>query len=149
MKDRLDVRAFALAASDGWLGRVVLAALIVIGSTMLTSGIVVAFVVRIPAGYFLASGGTAPRAFESRLAKVGYLVGKNLLGLALVGAGLVMALPGVPGQGLLTMLVGLMLVDLPGKRRFELAVVRRPAVRRALDAIRARFDQPPLELDGS
>lgn len=143
------VLVLALGSSELTPSRIALGALVFVGSTLLTSALVVAFVVRIPAGYFLARGGTAPRAFESRVAKAAYLISKNLLGLALLALGVVMALPGIPGQGLLTMLVGLMLLDVPGKRRVELAVVRRPPVRRALDAIRARFDQPPLELDGS
>jgi hypothetical protein len=61
--------------------------------------------------------------------------------------GFVMALPGVPGQGILTMLIGLTLVDFPGKRSLEQRLVRRPSVRRALDKVRARFGHPPLELD--
>ena len=34
----------------------------------------------------------------------------------LVLLGLVMALPGIPGQGLLTMIVGITMIDFPGKR---------------------------------
>jgi hypothetical protein len=45
---------------------------------------------------------------------VGFL--RNLLGLALVGLGALLSLPAVPGQGLLTIFAGLMLMDLPGKR---------------------------------
>ena len=34
----------------------------------------------------------------------------------LILLGLVMALPGIPGQGVLTMIVGLTMIDFPGKR---------------------------------
>src|SRR4051812_12807657 len=44
------------------------------------------------------------------------IVGKNVAGVVMVLAGLVMTLPGVPGQGILTMIIGLTLVDFPGKR---------------------------------
>ena len=72
---------------------------------------------------------------------------KNLLGLVLVGLGVVMSLPGVPGQGVLTILLGVMLLDFPGKRRLELMLVSRPRVFRAINRLRARFDKPPLILD--
>jgi hypothetical protein len=75
------------------------------------------------------------------------LVGKNLAGVVLVLLGLIMALPGVPGQGLLTALIGLTLLSFPGKRRVERRFVRIPALLRAINRLRARFARPPLELD--
>lgn len=131
-----------------WTARgVALGVLVALLSTLVTSALVVAFVVRLPADYFLATGGVEQRAFSSPYRRLLYRVWKNLLGFLLVCIGLVMALPGVPGQGLLTMLVGLMLLDVPGKRRLELACVRRPLVLRALNRIRGRFDRPPLEVE--
>jgi hypothetical protein len=43
---------------------------------------------------------------------------KNLLGYALIVAGIVMSVPFIPGQGILTLFVGLAIADWPGKRRF-------------------------------
>ncbi|HYG08570.1 MAG TPA: hypothetical protein VD835_01220, partial [Pyrinomonadaceae bacterium] len=65
----------------------------------------------------------------------------------LVLFGVLMSLPGVPGQGVLTILMGVMLLDFPGKRRLELKLVSRPNVLRAINRIRQRFDRPPLQLD--
>ncbi|HEX4405955.1 MAG TPA: hypothetical protein VH560_14055 [Polyangia bacterium] len=73
-------------------------------------------------------------------------VGKNLAGVVLVLLGIVMALPGVPGQGILTMIIGLTLLDFPGKRAFERRLVSRPFILRQLNALRARFRRPALEL---
>jgi hypothetical protein len=73
-------------------------------------------------------------------------VGKNLAGVVLLLLGLVMALPGVPGQGILTMIIGLTLLDFPGKQAFERRLVSRPFVLRQLNALRARFRRPALEL---
>ena len=73
---------------------------------------------------------------------------KNLLGLLLIAAGLVLSLPGVPGQGLLTIFAGLLLLDIPGKRRLELAILRRPAIRKGVDRLRARFKKAPLLFPG-
>lgn len=72
---------------------------------------------------------------------------KNLLGLVLVVAGIVMALPGIPGQGLLTFLIGVMLVDFPGKRRLEQKLVRRPKVLSFINKLRARYKKEPLVVD--
>jgi hypothetical protein len=102
------------------------------------------FVVRIPADYF--SNERRPPASSIR-ARVAVAVLKNLVGVALVLLGVVLSLSGVPGQGILTILVGLMLTDLPGVRRLERALARRRGVKRALDAIRAKFGRDPLKLD--
>ncbi len=67
---------------------------------------------------------------------------KNLLGALFLLAGLVMLF--TPGQGLLTMLVGLMLMNYPGKYRLERWLVTRPRVLQALNWIRARTGHPPL-----
>jgi hypothetical protein len=72
-------------------------------------------------------------------------VGKNLLGVLLMLAGIAMLV--LPGQGLITILVSLVLLDFPGKRRFLSRLVRRRHVARALNKIRHRRGEPPLELD--
>jgi len=72
--------------------------------------------------------------------------GKNILGAILVVVGVILALPGVPGQGVLTILVGVMLLDLPGKRRLERRIVGRPRILRAINRLRKRFGSPPLVL---
>jgi hypothetical protein len=77
------------------------------------------------------------------------IIAKNLLGVLLVLVGLGLSLPGIPGQGLLTVLVGIVLLDFPGKRRLERTIVGRRRVLAALNRLRARFHRPPLELDES
>ena len=72
------------------------------------------------------------------------LIVKNLLGLIVVAVGVLLSIPGIPGQGLLTILIGLMLLDIPGKRRLIHFLVRRPGVLRTLNYLRARFGRPPL-----
>jgi hypothetical protein len=73
---------------------------------------------------------------------------KNVGGVALILVGIVLSFPGIPGQGILTILVGLMLTDLPGVRRLERSLARRRRVKRALDAIRAKVGgRDPVKLD--
>lgn len=75
------------------------------------------------------------------------VIGKNLLGVVLVLIGIVLSLPGVPGQGLLTVLLGIMLLDVPGVRRLERKLLTRPTIVSAITRLRARFGKPPLQLD--
>jgi hypothetical protein len=74
-------------------------------------------------------------------------IGKNVAGVVLFLLGVIMALPGVPGQGVLTMIIGLTLVDFPGKLGVERRLVSRPFVLRRLNALRHRFKRPALELE--
>ena len=102
--------------------------------------------VRLPADYFVAEKPPLPLAGRPWLVRVVVYLARNLAGLALIGMGVVLSLPGVPGQGLLTILLGVLLVDVPGKRRVERAIVRIPTVRRSIDRLRERFGRAPLEL---
>ena len=51
-----------------------------------------------------------------------------------------------PGQGVLTILAGLLLMNFPGKYRLERWLVMRPGVMRALNWLRARRGQTPFEI---
>jgi hypothetical protein len=76
------------------------------------------------------------------------LILKNLAGGLLVFLGLVLSVPGIPGQGLLTVLIGLVLIDFPGKRKVERAILRRPQIRETVGRLRRRFGKPPLVFEG-
>ncbi len=78
-------------------------------------------------------------------ARVALLVARNLIGGLMFLAGLVMAVPLVPGPGVLFMLIGVGLVDFPGKRALELRLLRQRHVLRSVNAIRARFGRAPLQ----
>jgi hypothetical protein len=71
------------------------------------------------------------------------LVAKTVLGLVLVIVGVVMLV--APGQGLLTIAVGLMLAEFPGKFRAERWLVTRPKTWRSLNWIRKRAKKPELK----
>ncbi|HSS22582.1 MAG TPA: hypothetical protein VLL54_21095 [Pyrinomonadaceae bacterium] len=110
-------------------------------------GIVSFIVVKIPADYFHKDH---PRELWSdRHPAIRYLgfIGKNLLGFVLVVLGIVMSIPGVPGQGFLTILLGIMLLDFPGKRELERKLVSRPQVLNAINKLRHRFGRSELILD--
>ena len=99
-----------------------------------------AVLVRLPADYFAAEGPAIQHGgLPPRLAQ-------NVLGALLVLVGVVLSIPGVPGQGVLTILIGVMLLNFPGKRALELRLIRIPAILRAINALRARAQHPPLQL---
>ena len=75
------------------------------------------------------------------------VIGKNILGILLVLLGIILSLPGVPGQGLLTVLLGIMLLDFPGKTSLERKLLSRKEIVSTINRLRAKFDKPPLELD--
>jgi hypothetical protein len=63
------------------------------------------------------------------------VIAKNALGAVLL-----------PGQGLLTLLVGLLFIDFPGKYRLERRLIGGPRVLRAINALRKRWNKPPLDV---
>jgi len=69
-------------------------------------------------------------------------IGKNLLGLFLFFAGLIMFV--LPGQGILTMLIGISLTDFPGKFTVERWFIKKPAVFKAINWIRRKANKPIL-----
>ncbi|WP_437781297.1 hypothetical protein [Sorangium sp. So ce1097] len=78
--------------------------------------------------------------------RVSARIGKNLLGVLAVAFGIALSLPGVPGPGGLVILIGVMLLDLPGKRRMERRLLGTPKMRAFADRVRARFGRPPLRV---
>ena len=87
-------------------------------------------VVRIPADYFLRQRHYVDRWRPRHpLLRLAFLALKNLLGVVLVLAGVAMLV--LPGQGILTILVGLLFLDFPGKFALERRLARQPPVLRA------------------
>ena len=117
-----------------------------IGSAAISLGSLLALplvVARIPDDYF-ATRERPPIVGRSRHPVWRWLlrIAKNLAGLFLVAFGLLLV--PLPGQGLLTALVGLLMMEFPGKRRLELNLVRRRGVLRAINWLRVRRSRPPL-----
>lgn len=102
-------------------------------------------VVRIPSNYFSKKRRvTKLWADHHPVVRAVLLTVKNLAGYFLIGAGIVML--AIPGQGMLTILIGIIFLDLPGKYRFERWLVTRPAVLRSINWLRRRARKAPLVL---
>ena len=126
---------------------VLIGAAIFVGTFFINLAIVSFILVKLPANHFSKSRKTKFWAGPHPLLHAAGVVGKNIGGVLLVALGIVLSLPGVPGQGLLTILLGVMLLDFPGKSRLEQKLLSRPSIVNAIDKLRARFRKPPLELD--
>jgi hypothetical protein len=120
-----------LLAAGVWL-------LLNVGSLALVLRIALA----LPEDYFESDAPVRTRWTIGRL-------GRNVAGVMLILVGAVLSIPGVPGQGLLTVLAGVLLVDFPGRRRLERMLADRRGVLPALNRLRARFGRPPLRPPGS
>ena len=107
---------------------------------LLTAGslaIVLRIVLALPEDYFEVDQPPLTSWTATRIAR-------NGAGVVLVVVGVVLSIPGVPGQGVLTILVGLFLVDFPRRQQVERALARRPSVLPALNRLRVRFGRAPL-----
>lgn len=101
---------------------------------------------RIPADYFThrERHPTAWR-WEHPVLRILLLLGKNLLGLILLVGGFIMLF--IPGQGLLTIAMGMLLLDYPGKYQLEKKLIGRPVILRSLNWLRGKRHHPPLQVD--
>ena len=110
-----------------------------------TLAVIPLLVVRIPEDYFVDD---RPRRWAwSRRHPTLHIVAvavKNLLGIFLLAAGIAMIF--LPGQGVITILLGLTFMNFPGKRRLEKAIIRQRPVARAINWIRSRGGHPPLQI---
>ena len=105
-------------------------------------------IVRIPEDYFLHGRDhyrEMSRGFHP-FARGFFHAAKNLAGFVFLCAGLAMLV--LPGQGIITILVGLTLVDFPGKRGIELRIISRPKVYSAVNWIRSKAGKPALKVPG-
>ena len=104
-----------------------------------------AIIARIPADYF-AHDRRPPSRFVhlTPMPRVLMHVLKNLVACILVVAGLAMLV--LPGQGVLTLILGFLLLEFPGKYRFERWLVARRWIHRPANWLRRRAGRPPLQL---
>jgi hypothetical protein len=120
-----------------WLG---VSSLIMFVATLIVFPLVIIY---LPQDYFVRH--ERDPAYETRRHPAVWFaltVLKNIVGAVLILAGLAMLV--LPGQGLLTIVIGLTLINFPGKYALERRLVSRPTVSRTLNRIRSRAGRPDL-----
>ena len=101
---------------------------------------------KIPEDYFLHDQRSSPlwQANASPILRLLLIVVKNFLGIILLLGGILMLF--IPGQGLLTIFMGVVLMDYPKKYAFEKKLVMIPVILKGLNWLRGKANQPPLKV---
>ena len=101
-----------------------------------------AILIRLPQEYFHDDHPRTWMEDHHPILRILGLVIKNVVGAVFFMAGVAMLF--LPGQGLLTMIIGISLVDFPGKRKLEKRLVGQPKIFQAINALREKFGKPPF-----
>jgi Flp pilus assembly protein TadB len=101
--------------------------------------------IHLPQNYFvyIHNSSTAIPFSDYPALRIIYLVLKNIFGGVFVLAGLAMLV--LPGQGIISIVLGLSLLSLPGKRRLVRRLVGLPSVLQTINRLRRRAGKPPLQ----
>ena len=67
---------------------------------------------------------------------------KNIFGYILILGGILMLV--LPGQGLITIFIGLMLSNYPGKYSIEKRIIATPKILKSINWLRKKSNEPPL-----
>lgn len=93
-------------------------------------------IINLPPDFFLKRK-TSASVKQIVVIRVTFFLMKNCLGFLLFLCGILMLF--IPGQGLLTMFLGLVLLDFPGKQKLQLYCLKVRPVRRSLNWIRRKY----------
>lgn len=127
------------AAAIGWITALSFAMLAI-------SAILVPWIVlRLPVDFFASDRRPVSRfASEHPLIRWAIIIARNLLSAILLFAGLAMLI--LPGQGLLTLAMAIVLADFPQKHRLEKWLLGRKPVTKSINWLRSQANVPPLQL---
>ncbi len=95
-----------------------------------------------PADYFAKEDRTSLFKHKYPVIRIFALVMKNILGFVFIIAGFIMLF--IPGQGLLTIFIGISLINFPGKQKLERKLIFHPKVLPVINSIRKKAGKKPL-----
>jgi len=133
-------------ASLTW-SKILLGVGLFLGSLLFSFASIAIVMVKIPENYFSTHYQQDFLPGSPWIVRWGAVIAKNIFGFFLVILGIILSLPGVPGQGVLTILLGLIMLDIPGNRPLEARIIKRPTILTAVNDLRARYKKPPLVMD--
>ena len=108
-------------------------------------GLIVIGMIKIPADYFSSTYVREINSDKHFSVRWAAFIIKNTVGFLLIIAGTIMIF--TPGPGVPTILLGLIMMDIPGKRPLEARLINRPMVLSAVNDLRAKYNKPPLIMD--
>ncbi|MGI9249958.1 MAG: PGPGW domain-containing protein [Pseudohongiellaceae bacterium] len=125
-----------------WLG--IFSALMFVGSVLIIPWILI----RLPADYFASPKRHSwLRESQYPLLYLPLRLLKNFAGITLVLLGIILLV--LPGQGLLTIVIGIVLLDFPRKYKLESWLMQRKAIRQTANWLRQKYGRPPLRFSDS
>ena len=126
-------------------GRIAWGLLFTIVTIIASYGLIIIGMIKIPADYFSSTYVKEIKKDEHFSVRWAVFIVKNIIGFLLVIAGIIMIF--TPGPGVPTILLGLIMMDIPGKRPLEARLIQRPMVLSAVNDLRAKYKKPPLVMD--
>ena len=113
-----------------------------IAMLVISAIVIPVLIVRLPADFYVEDNHPRHLLEDRPLLRIAFLTVKNAVGAVLLLAGLLMLV--LPGQGILTILAALALLDFPGKRRMEMRILHRPSILKSVNWLRTRYGREPL-----
>ena len=99
------------------------------------------YIGRLPSDFFFLLQTRIPGHQNKRIS-FGLMLLRNCIGAVLIIAGCIMLF--MPGQGILTLLIGILCMSFPGKLRFVLYLVNKPSVQTSLNWTRKKMRKQPF-----
>jgi hypothetical protein len=141
MIDQFIQLAESWISKEMWVGLIVFSVIAFVGTLIA----IPAILIRLPPDYFKNHHHKPWFANHHPVIRILGLVIKNIAGILFLLAGIAMLV--LPGQGLLTMLLGFLFIDFPGKHRLEQKLIQHPQVLKAINALREKANKPPFTFD--
>ena len=101
--------------------------------------------IRMSADYFVKTERTPLTERHHPVVRILALLIKNLIGVIFLIAGFIMLF--IPGQGLLTIFIGITLINFPGKRKMERKLILHPKILPVINSIRQKAGKQPLIIE--
>jgi len=128
-------------SKEMWVGLIMFSVIAFVGTLIA----IPAILIRLPPDYFKNHHHKPWFANHHPVIRTLGLLVKNLVGIIFLLAGIAMLF--LPGQGLLTMLLGILFIDFPGKHRLEQKLIQHPPILKAINTFREKAGKPPFTFD--
>jgi hypothetical protein len=141
MLDQFIQFAESWISKEMWVGLIAFSVMAFVGTLIA----IPAILIRLPPDYFQNHHHKPWFANHHPVVRTLGLLVKNIVGIIFLLAGIAMLF--LPGQGLLTMLLGILFIDFPGKHRLEQKIIQHPKVLQTINAFREKAGKPPFTFD--
>jgi hypothetical protein len=110
--------------------------------TIITIIVVPLFLIYVPRDFFINEEHNRRFGRIPFTMRIILIILKNITGVIIIAAGALMLI--LPGQGIITILIGVFLVDFPGKKRLLFYILRKPIVLNTINWIRKKNKRKDL-----